>query len=135
MSTRFCYDVRLYLILDFTNQPTLMEYFRSFTQSELANLIKETKKELYLCLPSIHEEISGAITYLNNSDAYDPDHVKICIVIDYEPQTFRQGYGDHKEVEYLLSLGFDIKCLKNNRKNPLKTGGLLLANRLIFRSG
>lgn len=92
-----------------------MEYFKSITQSELADLIHATKKELYLSLPSIHKEIASAITYLDYSSSFEEREPEIHILVDFDSNTFRQGYGEFRETNDLISGGFDVKCLKDNR--------------------
>lgn len=76
-----------------------MEYFKSLTTTALAELINSAQKSLYLCLPSIHEEIETAITYLDYSNSFDNNDVKIHLLLDFDSQTFRQGYGNFKSVE------------------------------------
>lgn len=90
-----------------------MEYFKTITQVNLINIIKSTKQELFLSLPSFHKEIADAIKsiYSTKSDK----KVGIHIVIDFDSQTFRQGYGDIKSVEQLIRKGLDIKKLEDNR--------------------
>lgn len=92
-----------------------MEYFKSLTTTDLAELITSAKKSLYLSLPSIHEEIETAITYLDYSNSYDNNEVKIHLLLDFDSQTFRQGYGNFKSVEYLIEGGFEVRSLKDNR--------------------
>lgn len=48
-----------------------MEHFKSLTQSHLVKTIEATKKELFLCMPSLHKELSEAIIKLNNSNSID----------------------------------------------------------------
>ena len=38
-----------------------MEYFKKITQQDLCNLIESTENSLFLCLPSIPEEIKDSI--------------------------------------------------------------------------
>lgn len=90
-----------------------MEYFKSLTTTDLANLINSAKKSLFLCLPSVHEEIESAITYLDYSSSYNNSEVKIHLLLDFDAQTFRQGYGSFKSVEDLIQGGFEVKCLKD----------------------
>jgi hypothetical protein len=92
-----------------------MEYFKSLTTTGLTELIKSTRKSLYLCLPSLHPEISDAIAELNFMENLGNGDVKINILIDFDAQTFRQGYGDFDSIEGLFMEGDDIKCLKDNR--------------------
>ena len=92
-----------------------MEYFKSLTQPEIEQLILSTKECLYICMPAIHKELVTAITYMDNSNSNSQNIVKIHFLIDFDSQTFRQGYGDFKSVENLIKRGFDVKCLKDNR--------------------
>jgi hypothetical protein len=92
-----------------------MEYFKSLTQSGLIELIHSTKKALYLCVPSVHEEIAGAISYLDYSHSQDEQEVEIHLLVDFDAQTFRQGYGDYRSVEDLIKGGFELNTLQNNR--------------------
>lgn len=92
-----------------------MEYFKTITTTSLAELIKSARKSLYLCLPSIHPEIANAISELNDMENIPDENVKIHILIDFDAQTFRQGYGDYDSIEKLFRKEDDIKCLKDNR--------------------
>ncbi len=68
-----------------------MNYFKSINQDDLVQLIKNTKKELFLCLPSFHKEVAEAITCL--SDVRLQNNIGTHLLVDFDPQTFRQGYG------------------------------------------
>lgn len=92
-----------------------MEYFKSLTQAEIKQIILSTKKSLYICMPAIHEELETAIKNLDYSNSHSETKIKIHILIDFDSQTFRQGYGNFKSVEDLIKGGFDVKCLKDNR--------------------
>ena len=92
-----------------------MEYLKSLTQAEIEQIILSTKESLYICMPAIHEELESAITYLDYSNDNSKTEIKIHILIDFDSQTFRQGYGNFKSVEDLINGGFDVKCLKDNR--------------------
>lgn len=92
-----------------------MEYFKSLTTTALAELIKSAKRSLYLCLPSLHAEIVDAIAELDFMENYPDENVKIHILIDFDAQTFRQGYGNYDAMEGLFMGGNEIKCLKDNR--------------------
>lgn len=92
-----------------------MEYFKSLTQAEIKQIILSTKESLYICMPAIHEELETAITDLDYSNSNSETEIKIHILIDFDSQTFRQGYGNFKSVEDLIKGGFDVKCLKDNR--------------------
>lgn len=92
-----------------------MEYFITLTQSGLSELIISTKNSLYLCLPSLHDELACAIGYLDHSAIFEEREVEIHILVDFDPQTFRQGYGNFDSVNDLIKGSFDVKCLKDNR--------------------
>jgi hypothetical protein len=92
-----------------------MEYFKSFSQQDLIDLIKSATKTLYLSLPAIHDEVHTAITYLSYSSSLNQKEVEIHILIDFDAKTFRQGYGDYQSVENLWRGEFDIITLRDNR--------------------
>ncbi len=92
-----------------------MEYFKSFSQQDIIDLIQSTQKKLYLCLPAIHEEIDTAITYLDYSSSHEGKEIEIHILVDMDANTFRQGYGDFRSVEDLWKGGFDVRTLPDNR--------------------
>ncbi len=92
-----------------------MEYFKSLTQTAIEQIISSTKESLYICMPAIHEELGFAISKLGSSNKNSENEIKIHILIDFDSQTFRQGYGNFKSVEDLIKNGFDVKCLKDNR--------------------
>ena len=71
-----------------------MKYFESFTSTKIIEFIKSTKLSLFICLPSIHPEIVTAIIDLKEDNRNGIFAVKINILVDFEPQTFRDGYGD-----------------------------------------
>jgi hypothetical protein len=92
-----------------------MEYFKSFSQQNIIDLIHSTQKKLYLCLPAIHEELNTAITYLDYSNSHDGKGIEIHILVDLDANTFRQGYGDFRSVEDLWRGVFNVKTLPDNR--------------------
>ncbi|MBK8370343.1 MAG: hypothetical protein IPL20_02995 [Saprospiraceae bacterium] len=93
-----------------------MEYFTSLTSSDLERLIKSTTKSLFLCMPSIHKEIAEAIAYLDSlHNMVYQNNVKIHLLIDFDAQTFRQGYGNIGSFNGLRKVEIDIKTLPNNR--------------------
>jgi hypothetical protein len=92
-----------------------MEYFKSITQSGLSELIISTKKSIYLSLPSIHYEIAGAICYLDYMSDREGREVEIHILVDFDSNTFRQGYGNFDTVNNLIKGEFDVRCLTDNR--------------------
>lgn len=92
-----------------------MEYFNSLTQSDLIELINSAKNDLFICLPSIHKELADAIISLPFSTMSDENKMNIHMVLDFDAQTFRQGYGDCDSVENLIKRGYDVRTLKDNR--------------------
>jgi hypothetical protein len=92
-----------------------MEYFKSLTSTALVELINSTRKELYLCIPALHPEIADAIIELDYMQNHDKEKVRIKLLVDFDAQTFRQGYGDFQSVEDLFKGEFEIRNLKDNR--------------------
>jgi hypothetical protein len=92
-----------------------MEYFKSLNTTALAELITSTRKELYLCIPALHPEIADAITELDYMQNHEKEKVRINLLVDFDAQTFRQGYGNFQSVEDLFNGEFEIKNLKDNR--------------------
>jgi len=92
-----------------------MEYFKIITQSDLLKLITSTKNSLFLCLPSIHKEIVDALQFLNYIGPDENPDFKINILLDFDAQTFRQGYGEFEAIEDLLRSDFEIRSFKDNR--------------------
>lgn len=92
-----------------------MEYFKSFSQENITELILSTKGELYLCLPAIHSEVESALGYLVHSNSFDGKEIEIHLLVDFDANTFRQGYGDFGAVERLWRGNFDVRTLPNNR--------------------
>ena len=92
-----------------------MQYFQSLTQSNLIGIIDNTKKELFLCMPSIHKEIADSISELSYKKNADNEKIKIHLLLDFDAQTFRQGYGNIDSVEELVTKSYDVRTLKDNR--------------------
>lgn len=92
-----------------------MDNFKTLTQNDLIDLIIATKKRLFLCLPSIHKELSDAIIKLSHSTNFEDRGADIHLLVDFDAQTFRQGYGDCQSIENLIKRGLDIRNLKDNR--------------------
>ena len=87
-----------------------MEYFKKITQQDLCNLIESTENSLFLCLPSIHEEVKNSILKLKQYRS----SVLINLLIDFDPQTLRQGYGEFNSISNLFGK-IGIKELPDNR--------------------
>ncbi len=92
-----------------------MDYYKSLTQSDLISLVDATQNALYLCMPSIHKEVADAISYLAYNRDFEGIDVGIHLLIDFDAQTFRQGYGDFQSIEDLIIGSFEVKTLKDNR--------------------
>lgn len=92
-----------------------MEYFKTITQEDLVTLIEDTKKSLFLCLPSLHEELENALGFLDHTSHHNNFEVAIQILIDFDGQTFRQGYGNYTTVDKLIKDDYNLKTLKDNR--------------------
>lgn len=88
-----------------------MEYFKKLTQQDIIHLISSTQGVLYLCMPSLHKEMTDSIIQLNALNT----KVNISLLIDFDAQTFRQGYGDFQSIETLLKNEIEIKNLNDNR--------------------
>lgn len=87
-----------------------MDYFTSFQNSNLIKLIDSTRKELFLSLPSLHIEVKDAVnTLVTNSD------VSVHILVDFDAQTIRQGYGNLSSITELVTENIDIRTLNDNR--------------------
>lgn len=86
-----------------------MQYFESLTQQDLIDLISSTRKHLFLCLPSMHKELTDAISTLANHNT------DIHVLVDFDAQTFRQGYGNFQSIEDLIKSGIDVRTLNDNR--------------------
>ncbi|MDD3194599.1 MAG: hypothetical protein PHU68_02205 [Paludibacter sp.] len=89
-----------------------MNYIHSFTESDLCNVILQTQKSLYICMPLLQPEVINAIDQLQYESSIE---VSINIGIDFSPETFRQGYGEIENYEELNRAGYTIKNFKDNR--------------------
>jgi hypothetical protein len=92
-----------------------MAYFKSLSQVDLISLILSTKNSLFLCVPSIHEEVASALRELLHRKGDSDNGVNIRLLVDLDGQTFRQGYGDYKSVKQICSEKIEIKSLQDNR--------------------
>lgn len=91
-----------------------MDYFKSLKESDLIDLVKTTKSDLYVCLPSIHGELADAIITRFQSNK-DENKINLHLLIDFDTNTFRQGYGNADAVQKLIDEGIDVKSFKDNR--------------------
>lgn len=92
-----------------------IEYFKSLTQEDLIKLITGTKNSLFICMPSLHEEMEDALGYLDHTAHHHGYKLSIHLLIDFDAQTFRQGYGNYPAVDRIIKDGYDIKTLRDNR--------------------
>lgn len=92
-----------------------MQYFKSLTQSDLVALIKATKEKLFISMPAMHKDLVDAVLHLKNNDATSGKKIQISVLMDFDAQTFRQGYGNFEEVQKLMNAGTEVKKLKDNR--------------------
>lgn len=92
-----------------------MNYFKSISQDDLVQMIKNTKSELFLCLPSFHEEVAKAISCLSDESLHNNKTIGIHLLVDFDPQTFRQGYGAIDAVTNIIKKNIEVKTLKDNR--------------------
>jgi len=89
-----------------------MEYFKSLTQNDLASLIRSTERKLFVSLPLFYGEIADAIMSIHRDSE---KKIGIHILVDFDAQTFRQGYGEIESFEQLIKEGIEIKTLNDNR--------------------
>ena len=89
-----------------------MNYIHSFTESDLCDVILQTQKSLYICMPLLQPEVMNTIDQLQYESS---NEVSINIGIDFSPETFRQGYGEIENYEELNRAGYTIRNFKDNR--------------------
>ena len=89
-----------------------MDYIKSFTEDEFCQLILQTKESLYICLPLLHPKVMAAIDQL-----HDKRHGKVSINIglDFNAETFRQGYGEIGAYEDKWMVGYNVLQMSDNR--------------------
>jgi len=92
-----------------------MNYFESISQEKLSQLIAKTDNSLFLSLPFLHREMTDAIKQLSNKKRPDGKKINIQILIDFDAQTIRQGYGELGPVRELINENFNIKSMDDNR--------------------
>jgi hypothetical protein len=88
-----------------------INYFKKFSQEDILDVIHHAQTQLLISLPSLHEEMYEAILHTNMSK----QGIEIKVIIDFDPATFRQGYGDFQTVKGLLDHGIDVKTITDNR--------------------
>ncbi len=92
-----------------------MNYFESFSQERLAQVISNVDSALYLSMPFLHDEIAESVRELAHKGDSDKNQLDIHVIVDFDAQTIRQGYGEFEAVQKLLPLNIDLQNLKDNR--------------------
>jgi hypothetical protein len=95
-----------------------MNYFKSLSQNDLCQIISETKNRLFLCIPSLHKDM--VLSIIDLADTIGKENIHI--LIDFDGNTLRQGYGDFESLEILIKEGYDIKKLQDNRISFILNG-------------
>jgi hypothetical protein len=88
-----------------------MEYINSFTEVDLCNFILKTKESLYICLPLLQPLVLTTIKIINKNDS----KISINIGVDFSPETFRQGYGEIKSYNDIISCSYNTLNMQDNR--------------------
>lgn len=96
-------------IYQYKTTPRIMKYFESFNTEKLLDFMETANKDLFIAMPALHAEIEEMLYYMQSGN------VAIHILLDFDPQTFRQGYGKFSSVVGLLEAGIEVKQLKDNR--------------------
>lgn len=89
-----------------------MPYIKSLNESDLCNLILQTKKELFLVMPLLHPAVMESVNKL--SDKTD-GKISINLGMDFSPETFRQGYGDFESFDIQKLSRHNIQNIQDNR--------------------
>lgn len=84
--------------------------FASYSENDLAQFIQTAHDEIFVCLPFIQSSIAEALIAVKNT--HSP---KTHVLIDFDAQTVRQGYGKLEAVEKLISEGVQVRNLKDIR--------------------
>lgn len=92
-----------------------MNYFQSFSQDSLNQMISNVQSCLYLSLPFLHDEMAENIRKLSLKNNAVIEKVDIHLLVDFDAQTIRQGYGSFEAVRQLLPLNIELKNLSDNR--------------------
>jgi len=92
-----------------------MNFFESISQDNLTQMISSAQSSLFLSLPFLHKEMAEAIRQLSIKNDSSNDQMGIHIIVDFDAQTIRQGYGEFEAVQKLLPLNIDLQNLKDNR--------------------
>jgi hypothetical protein len=78
-------------------------------------MISNVESSLYLSMPFIHDEMAEAIRELSQRNDPEKAKVDIHILVDFDAQTIRQGYGSFQALQKLMPLNIDLKNLSDNR--------------------
>ncbi|HEY3372764.1 MAG TPA: hypothetical protein VGK10_18085, partial [Prolixibacteraceae bacterium] len=89
-----------------------MHYIKSFTEEEFCQLILQTKESLYLCLPLLHPKVMAVINQLHDKWF---GKISINIGLDFNPETFRQGYGEIGTYEDMWRVDYNVLQMSDNR--------------------
>lgn len=89
-----------------------MNYIKSLTETDLCQLILQTKKELFLVMPLIQPQVLQSINQLyKNSN----EKMVINLGMDFSPETFRQGYGEMEVFNPDQLKQFNCQNIQDNR--------------------
>lgn len=88
-----------------------MNFILKVNLVKLAEVVRNTRNQLYLCLPSIPKIVSDSIISVKK----DHPNLEIKLLVDFDPQTFRQGYGEFQAFEDLRNVNIPISTLPDNR--------------------
>lgn len=89
-----------------------MPYIKSLNESDLCNLILQTKKELFLVMPLLHPAVMESVNKL--SDKTD-GKISINLGMDFSPETFRQGYGELESFDFQKLARYNTQNIQDNR--------------------
>lgn len=88
-----------------------MDFFSIISLIGLSRIIEQTQNHLFLCLPGIPSLTSQSILRLKKQKP----NVEINLLIDFDPQTFRQGYGEFDAFSELQKCGIEVNNFPDNR--------------------
>lgn len=88
-----------------------MDFISKVNLVKLAEIVQNARNQLFLCLPSIPKIVSDSIIRANE----DHPNIEIKLLVDFDPQTFRQGYGEFQAFEDLRNVDIPISTLADNR--------------------
>lgn len=76
---------------------------------EIVKMLSDSKKQIRLILPSIHSEWSDLLESCQKNGI----NIKICL--NNSEKFIRDGFGDDKAIQKLISLGIQVNETHNNR--------------------